>query len=207
MDFRHPVEAIIPGAQGRVLAVLAETTAELNLGTLARLAGISQASASRLLPGLVEQGLVERREVPPSSLFRLVTTHVAAPCLLGLSRARDIATAEIGQIARRLPVVPASVIVFGSFARGQAAIDSDIDLVIVRPDSTDEDDDRWTASTEQLRAEVRQLTGNPVEVLEVSESEASRRLARANGPWGDIQRDGIVVHGRSLAELESARRG
>ena len=41
MDFVHPIEAVIPGAQGRVLAVLVETTAELNLRTLARLAGVS----------------------------------------------------------------------------------------------------------------------------------------------------------------------
>ena len=40
MDFVRPIEAIVPGAQGRVLAVLAETTAELNLRTIAQLAGI-----------------------------------------------------------------------------------------------------------------------------------------------------------------------
>lgn len=51
---------------------MAETTAELNLRTNARLAGIRQAQASRLLPDLVSLGVVERREVPPSSLFQLV---------------------------------------------------------------------------------------------------------------------------------------
>jgi hypothetical protein len=69
VDFVRPIEAIVPGAQGRVLAVLAETTAELNLRTIAQLAGISQAQASRLLPDLVALGVVERREVPPASLF------------------------------------------------------------------------------------------------------------------------------------------
>lgn len=62
--FVRPIEAIVPGAQGRVLAVLAETTAELNLRTIAQLAGISQAQASRLMPDLVALGVVERREVP-----------------------------------------------------------------------------------------------------------------------------------------------
>ena len=62
MDFVRPVEAVIPGTQGRVLAVLAETTAELNLRTVARLASVSPAQASRVLPGLVELGLVDRRE-------------------------------------------------------------------------------------------------------------------------------------------------
>ena len=68
VDFVRPIEAIVPGAQGRMLAVLAETTAELNLRTIAKLAGVSIAQASRVLPGLVELGAVERREVPPSSM-------------------------------------------------------------------------------------------------------------------------------------------
>ena len=45
MDFVHPVRSVIPGVQGRVLAVLSETTAELSLRTLARLADVSVAQA------------------------------------------------------------------------------------------------------------------------------------------------------------------
>lgn len=88
MDFVHPISAVIPGARGRVLAALVETTAELNLRTLARLSGVSAAQASRVLPGLVELGLVERREVPPSSQFRLVRSHVAARAVLQLAAGR-----------------------------------------------------------------------------------------------------------------------
>ena len=64
MDFVHPVQAFIPGAQGRILAVLAETTAELNLRTIARLSGVSLAQSSRVMPVLVDLGVVERREAP-----------------------------------------------------------------------------------------------------------------------------------------------
>ncbi len=207
MDFVRPIEAVIPGAQGRVLAVLAETTAELNLSTVARLAGVSQAQASRLLPGLVELGIVERREIPPSSLFRLVPEHVASRLLLGLSRADDAVELEIGEIARRLPHRPVSVIVFGSLARGTAGVGSDIDLVVVRPDDIDEDDDGWAASIEQLRSAVAHLTGNPVEVLEVGADQAAARLADDDGLWAAIRRDGVVVHGLSLDDLQGARHG
>ena len=120
MDFVHPVQAVIPGTQGRVLAVLAETTAELNLRTVARLASVSPAQASRVLPGLVELGLVERREVPPSSLFRLNRENVAAQVVIELARSRDTALERMGAVARELPLPPASVIVFGSFARREA---------------------------------------------------------------------------------------
>ena len=167
----------MPGAQGRVLAVLAETTAELNLRTIAQLAGVSQAQASRVLPGLVELGVVERREVPPASLFRLVPEHVASRALLALARSTDTVLDEIGRLAGALPHPPVSVIVFGSFARREADADSDIDVVVVRPDDVDEDDDAWSTSLEAWRRDVRRLTGNPVEVLEVSADEAATKLA------------------------------
>jgi hypothetical protein len=41
VDFRRPVQTAVPGAQGRVLAVLAETMGELSLRTVARFAEVS----------------------------------------------------------------------------------------------------------------------------------------------------------------------
>ena len=203
MDFVRPIEAIVPGAQGRVLAVLAETTAELNLRTIAQLAGISQAQASRLLPDLVALGVVERREVPPASLFRLVPEHVASQALLTLARSTDTVLDAMGRLAGALPQPPVSVIVFGSFARREAVVDSDIDVVVVRPTEVDEDDDAWSASLETWRRDVRQLTGNPVEVLEVSADEAATKLAGRSQVWADVRRDGRVVHGLGLQQLRS----
>lgn len=205
MDFVRPVEAIVPGAQGRVLAVLAETTSELNLRTVAQLAGVSQAQASRVLPGLVELGLVERREVPPASLFRLVADHVASRALLALSRSTDTVLDEIGRMAAALPRPPMSVIVFGSFARREAGPDSDIDIVVVRPGEIEENDDIWVESLDAWRLDVRRLTGNLVEVLEVSAVEASAKVAGRSQIWADIRRDGRVVHGLGIDQLQVAR--
>lgn len=205
MDFVRPIEAIVPGAQGRVLSVLAETTAELNLRTIAQLAGVSQAQASRMLPGLVELGIIERREVPPASLFRLVPEHVAARALLALARSTDTVLDEIGRLAGALPHPPLSVIVFGSFARREAEPVSDIDLVVVRPTDIDEDDDAWAESIEGWRRDVGRLTGNPVEVLEVSNDEAASRLTGRSPVWADIRRDGRVVHGLGLDHLQRDR--
>jgi len=204
MDFVHAVEAVIPGTQGRVLSVLTETTAELNLRTVARLASVSPAQASRVLPGLVELGLVERREVPPSSLFRLNRHNVAARAVIELARSRDIAVERIGTAARDLPVSPTSVIIFGSFARREADRHSDIDVLIVRPDNVDEDDETWAAGIEQWREQVRAITGNPVEVVEADRTEAAEKLARNRTVWRDISSDGVVVHGATLDELRGA---
>lgn len=205
MDFVRPIEAILPGAQGRVLAVLAQTTAELNLRTLAQLAGVSQAQASRVLPGMVELGLVDRREVPPASLFRLVPEHVASRALLSLARSTDTVLDEMGRMAGALPRPPASVIVFGSFARREAGADSDIDVVVIRPTEIDEDDPAWADELERWRRSVGRLTGNRVEVLEVGAAEAATKAVGRSQAWADIRRDGRVVHGLGVNDLGSLR--
>ncbi|MFT7601919.1 MAG: putative nucleotidyltransferase [Acidimicrobiales bacterium] len=201
MDFMHPVQAVIPGTQGRVLAVLAETTAELNLRTVARLADVSPAQASRVLPGLVELGLVDRREVPPSSLFQLNRTNLAASLVVELSQSRDLALKAIGAAAADLSTPPSSVIIFGSFARREADRHSDIDAVIVRPDGIDADDDTWSAGVEQWRETIRAITGNTVEVVETNQTEAAKKLASKRELWRAVARDGVVVHGATLDQL------
>ena len=204
MDFVHPVEAVIPGVQGRVLAVLVDTTAELSLRTLARLAGASVAQASRVLPGLVELGLVERREVPPSSQFRLIRSNVAARAVIDLARSRNSVLENMGVGAAALPIPPASVIVFGSFANGAAGRESDVDVVVVRPDLTSEDDEDWSGSIESWRNDATATAGNTVQILEVSASEARSRLRSNKELWRDVRRDGVVIHGLTIRELSEA---
>ena len=207
MDFVHPISAVIPGVQGRVLEVLAATTAELNLRSLARLSGVSVAQASRVLPGLVDLGLVERREVPPSSQFLFVRSHVAAGPILALANARESVFVEFGRIAKSLPLRPVSVIVFGSLARGEADLGSDIDVVLVRPPGVGDDDEVWGVAVERWRVAVHRLTGNAVEVLEVAASDVASRLASRSQVWRDIRRDGRVVFGVQFDELAGVRVG
>src|SRR3954471_11968005 len=102
MDFTRPVQAVIPGAHGRILAVLSQTSAELNLRTIARLSGVSLAHASRVMPALIELGIVERREAPPSALFRFVPENVASRAITALTRTRETVLEEIAAAATRL---------------------------------------------------------------------------------------------------------
>ncbi len=198
VDFRHPVEAAIPGAQGRIIAALLGTSGELNLRTIARIAGVSIAQASRVLPGLVDLGMIERREVPPSSLFRLVPEHVATRALMELANSRGVVMNEMGDSARKIRPAPVSVITFGSFARGDSDIGSDIDVLIVRPTGIGADDERWTQTLERWRTVVSRVAGNTVEILEVEADAVAAKLSGGTQLWRDIHRDGQVVFGRRL---------
>ena len=199
------MQSVIPGAQGRVLAVLAESTGYLNLRTVALLAGTSPAQASRILPELVRSGLVERREAPPSVLFRLVDDNLGSRVVRALSRSRETVLAELGSQAETLDPSPVSVIVFGSFARGEAEADSDLDVLFVQPKGMNDDDYRWAAAVEGWRQFARRLTGNRVEVVETSESSVGRFLRSHKTLWADIVRDGVVVYGKSLEGLRGQR--
>jgi len=199
------VQSVIPGAQGRILAVLAESTAYLNLRTIALLSGTSPAQASRILPELVRSGLVERREAPPSALFRLVDDNVGPRVVRALSRSRETVLAELGSQAETLEPSPVSVIVFGSFARGEAEADSDLDVLFVQPKGMNDDDYRWAAAVEGWRQFARRLTGNRVEVVEANENSVGRFLRSHKTLWADIVRDGVVVYGKSLEGLRGRR--
>lgn len=199
MDFVQPVQSLIPGAQGRVLDVLARTTAELNLGTVARIAGVSAAQASRVLPRLVDLGIVERRDVPPSSLYRLVRENLMAQAVLDLVDVRDRTVGRLRMLAQAIRPAPESVVIFGSFARAEATADSDIDVLVVRRADVDEDDERWAASLDEWLLEARRVTGNPVNHLEMSSEDLPAKLRSHKPLWQDIRRDGLLLMGRPIS--------
>jgi predicted nucleotidyltransferase len=95
---------------------------------------------------------------------------------------------------------PVSLIVFGSFARGDDELGSDIDVVIVHPPA-DGDDEGWVEQVERWRSTVGRLAGWHVELLHVAADEASARLASRSPLWRDVRRDGRVVFGEGLSEL------
>ena len=203
VDYARPVQALIPGVQGQILGVLAETTAQLNLTTIARLAEVSQAQTSRVLPGLVHLGLVERVEAPPSALFRLMDENLAGRLVRSMTDLRHLALRTVGDCSALLKPRPELVIVFGSFARSEADADSDLDVVIVRPAAIDDSDSAWAASIVTLNQDLTRALGNPVNILEVGAHDLDRRLKSRSELWRSIRGESIVVYGKAPENLKS----
>ena len=206
MDFRRPVEVLIPDAQGRVLGALTRTTDELTLTTLADLSGVSLAHAARIVPRLVELGVVERREVPPAVLVRLVPDNLAARLLLALADLRHALLDELRKSAHKIEPSPANVTLFGSFARGDGDAVSDLDVVVVRPSAVSEDDAAWFESIARWEARGRRVSGNAVNRIEVRDDEVPRLMRSRRPLWQTIRREGITLQGQPLEVLGTGAR-
>ncbi len=198
VDYVRPIEAIVPGVQGRVLSVLAGTESELTMRTVATLAGSSVNRTVSVLNHLVALGLVERRDVGASALVKLARTNEAVRSILHLGRLRDAVIERVRDSARMIDPPPSSVIMFGSMARGEANVDSDLDVLVVRPNTVGAEDPKWTQTLGAWSDEVRLIVGNPINLLVVDEDEVPKLMRRRNSVWQEIAREGIPLVGGNL---------
>jgi predicted nucleotidyltransferase len=205
MDFVRPVEAVIPGVQGRVLGVLTRTEAEMTMRTVASVAGVSPNRATALLNNLASLGIVERRDAGSSALVRLARDNEAARAILALSHVNDTMFTRLRRAATTIKPAPTTLAIFGSFARGEARADSDLDVLAVRPHDTLEDDDEWIDSIGRWTTTARKITGNPVNVIEAGAAEIPQLLAKRHSVWESIAREGLTLIGCEIATLARRR--
>ena len=191
----HPLD-------GSVVAVLSATTRPLTGREVARLAPEgSQPGISKALARLTDEGLVERQEAGNARLYTLNRDHLAAPAATMLADLRNALVARFEEEVAGWKLQPLHMSIFGSAARGEGDVDSDIDLLIVRPAAIAVDDPHWRDQLDGLAHAVRRWTGNPASISEIPESDL-RRLARERPPIVDaISADAITLHGQDAARL------
>lgn len=197
MDVSNPMSCVVPSAHGPVLAVLAGTTTPLTGRKIAELSHprVSQARVARILRELTDAGLVERTPAGSSSLYILNREHLAAGAVATLATLRQQLWARIAEHAAAWAEPPVAVVVYGSAARGDGDVASDIDLLVVRPAKVDDDDPAWHTSMTDLASRVTRWTGNPCEVLDRSEGELAVMATGGERLLTEIRRDGRAVFG------------
>ncbi len=185
-----------------MLVVLAGTTQPLTGRRVARLARRgSVAAVAKALGRLVSQGIVLRQEAPPASLYTLNRLHLAAPAVEALALIRTELLDRLRDAFSTWSTPPAHASLFGSVARGDGDVDSDIDLFIVRPAGVDAEDATWDAQLRDIGEAVLAWTGNHASIIDFAERDI-RQAQEENPPiLGDLRRDGIDLAGVPLREL------
>jgi len=192
------MKSVIPSAQGEVLAVLARSASGLTGRQVAVLTEgrVSQKRVSDILKALTEAGIVHRQVVGSAYLHTLNRDHLAAEAITQLASIRD---RLIGRIMNEVTAwhSPAEgVWLFGSVARGDGSMKSDVDLLVVRNDDVSADDAIWLNQLDALAGGVARWTGNDCRIAEYSAEEFAR-LVRGKDPLvQSIRSEGVRITGR-----------
>ena len=202
MNLSHPFTTVCPGARGGVLAVLAHTEKPLTGRTVASLTQphASLRTVQVTLDDLVLHGVVLREHVGRAHLYTLNRNHLAAPAVLALANLRHELMARMRTELSTWVVAPDATWMFGSAARGDAEVNSDIDLLIVRPDRVGDGDQPWLQQVVTISEHVHDWTGNACEVLELSVSELNAAIDSGERLMADLRRDAVHVTGRKPRE-------
>lgn len=201
MDHVRPLQAVIPGAQGEILAALLRTDAPLAMRALARVAGVSRNQTSVVVERLVALGLVDRRDTGPSSLISIIEE---SPVVAGLRLVMDLhaETLRRWQIAAEaLTPPPLALTVYGSWARQEARQGSDVDVLLVLPDDLlqGSEDDYRQAFADWCRYATA-VAGLPVSPIIVTRTEL---LGLYEPLRRSIARDEVVIAGSATKGLTS----
>jgi predicted nucleotidyltransferase len=177
--------------------------AELPVSTLASIAGVGRTRASGIIAELSALGIVERRAIGRTVMVSLARRSAAGEVVDRLAHLGTEVIARLRSLATELEPAPETLLIFGSFARGEADADSDLDLLAVR--SLSADPEKWATALSAFAEQAHELAGNRVEVLaydlEDLRRNAGPRAKEGRDFWSAVRRDAIVLAGSQLDDL------
>ena len=201
MDLARPLGVVTPTLDGDVLMALALVDTAFTAGQLHRvLPQHSEDGLRRVLHRLTEQGIVSSDRAGNAYLYRLNRAHLAAEPITALAKLRARLLDLIEMMLAGWEPAPVYGAVFGSAARSTMRVDSDIDVLLIRPDVCDRV--RWDDLVVALAENISEWTGNDARVLEFAESEL-RQVGRDEPVLADVRDHGLTVAG-SAAWLAQA---
>lgn len=197
MDLSHPISSVIPSAHGAVLAVLARSGQPLTGRTVASLTDglVSSTRTKGVLTDLTTAGIVTCQPAPPANLYALNRDHVAYDAIIALAQLTERLRTRMADAVDTWGQPPIAVWLFGSGARQDGSPDSDLDVLVIRPDDIDADDPVWNTQTGDLSASASAWSGNDCRILELSQSELADWIVRDERLIRDLREDAVALWG------------
>lgn len=158
-------------------------------GTVARPAGMSHAGAGRVLAQLVEHGLVMAEPVGAANLYQLNRDHLQVGPALDLLGALDRLERHLEVAVRGWPMPCAGCALFGSAARRDGSTRSDLDVLVLRPDTVSIKDPVWRSQLDQTAGQAERWTGNRLSWVEFDTSMFTQMITAVDPLIGQLRRD------------------
>lgn len=201
MNVSRPYTAVCPTLDGEVLQVLVGTSLGLTGREVAAMTGRrSHKGVLDSLHRLTAHGLVKRVPLNRAYLFTLNRNHIAAEAVELLMALRGKLFGLIEKGIGDWEIAPVHASVFGSTARGDGGLDSDIDMLIVRPDGMS-GDERWQGQVDALSEQIEAWTGNRTNIVDRSEEQLTELIRQQRPIVAELRSDAILVAGRSIETL------
>lgn len=193
MLFSEPFGGVIPGARGAVLSALLRTDSPLTGRQVHALVSdhYSLWTVQEALKALSQLGLIKTQTIGRAGVHTVNEDHFALAPLRALL---DPIAALTDTVRDSVGDQVETVILFGSIARGEAHIESDVDLAVIAPAD-------WGGRTE-LEDAVRTHLGNDCDVLIFTHDDFTRLAAADEPVVRDILADGFALIG-SIPRVKS----
>lgn len=149
----------------------------------------------------MSHGLVDAQPAGNAVLYTLNRDHLLADAVLSAVTARQRLVDRIrDQLADwSLPAVHVSL--FGSLARGDAGNDSDVDMLVVRPDIADAGNQAWASQLGNLGELVYRMTGNTLSWFETTRAGLLEAVDAGEPVVASWRSDSVHIAGARLSTL------
>lgn len=165
MDLSHPAYDLFGRSTAQVLQSLSRVSDGLTGRRLSQLSEVSLSSTQRILAHLEHVGLVDVRPVGRALLYSANRSHVLWAVVESAFTAPLHIAGLASEIAQNHAGMEVIVAFYGSFARGDAGPESDLDVLVVW--LSEHSEDKQAALLDELDVRLSRATGNRVEILDL----------------------------------------
>lgn len=188
----------------RVLRALYRSDVPLNSSQVARRAELSQPAVTTALGELADYGLVKMSSAGRANVHWLVRDNIYVEQLVKLAFEFESALPDMieDDLRGMFESVAESVVLFGSHARGDEDIGSDVDVVVVVKDA--EAKQHAERMLVEDAGEFSRRWGRSLSVIVYDAQEAAALASRAPAFYGSLLEEGARILGLLPFEWEAA---
>lgn len=199
MNLAEPADLVMPHATAALLRVLVRAEASFSIRQLARLAEVSAPRAVEIVNRASERGLILVEQAGRSRMCRFNREHLAANAIIDLVTMRERILLALESEITSWSIQPLHASLFGSAARGDGGTESDIDVLVIRPEEAVENiwDEQKYASGLRLMAKI----GNSVSWFDISVAELKSASDASEPILSEWKSESIRLFGPLLPDL------
>lgn len=199
MNLAEPADLVMPHATAALLRVLVRADASFSIRQLARLAEVSAPRAVEIVNRASERGLILVEQAGRSRMCRFNREHLAANAIIDLVTMRERILLALESEITSWSIQPLHASLFGSAARGDGGTESDIDVLVIRPEEAVENiwDEQKYASGLRLMAKI----GNSVSWFDISVAELKSASDASEPILSEWKSESVRLFGPLLPDL------